>query len=187
VLTAWVVPGALVGIVWKMLLASTGMGIINHFVQSLGFERIPFIRDPFYAVISIIVANVWRGTAFSMILQYAGLQRIPGELYEVARVDGANAWQQFFHITLPQLKPILFINLVLITISSFNTFDMIQTLTGGGPAGLTEVMTLAAFRQVFSYWEMGRGSAIAVLLLVITLLMTVVYYRFFQLDEDLAE
>ena len=187
VLTAWIIPGALVGIVWKMLLASTDMGIINYFIESLGFERIPFIRDPFFAVISIIVANVWRGTAFSMILQYAGLQRIPTELYEVSRVDGANARQQFFNITLPQLKPILFINLVLITISSFNTFDMIATLTGGGPAGLTEVLTLAAFRQVFSYWKMGRGAAIAVLLLVITLLMTMVYYRFFQLDEDVAE
>ena len=186
VLTAWIIPGVLVGIVWKMLLASTSMGIVNYFLESIGGERIPFIRDPFYAVISIIVANVWRGTAFSMILQYAGLQRIPTDLYEASRVDGANAWQQFFRITLPQLKPILFINLVLITISGFNTFDMIAALTGGGPAGVTEVLTLAAYFQVFTYWNMGRGAAIAVLLLVITLVMTVVYYKFFQLDEDIA-
>ena len=187
VLTAWIIPGVLVGILWKTLLSSASSGIINHFVQSLGMERIPFLLDPLYAVISIIGANVWGGAAFCMILQYAGLQRIPAELYEVSRVDGARAWQQFFHITLPQLKPILFINLVLITISSFNTFDMIATLTSGGPAGTTEVLTLAAYIQVFTYWNMGRGSAIAVLLLAITVVMTIVYYKLFQLDEDIAE
>ena len=187
VLTAWIIPGVLVGILWKTLLSSASSGIINHFVQSLGMERIPFLLDPLYAVISIILANVWGGAAFCMILQYAGLQRIPAELYEVSRVDGAHAWQQFIHITLPQLKPILFINLVLITISSFNTFDMIATLTSGGPAGTTEVLTLAAYIQVFTYWNMGRGSAIAVLLLVITVVMTIVYYKLFQLDEDIAE
>ena len=187
VLTAWIIPGVLVGILWRTLLSSTSSGIVNHFIQSLGLERIPFLLDPLYAVISIIVANVWGGAAFSMILQYAGLQRIPTELYEVSRVDGASAWQQFFHITLPQLKSILFINLVLITISSFNTFDMIATLTGGGPAGTTEVLTLSAYLQVFTYWNMGRGAAIAVLLLAITLVMTVVYYKLFQLDEDIAE
>ena len=179
VLTAWIIPGVLVGILWKTLLSSASSGIINHFVQSLGMERIPFLLDPLYAVISIIVANVWGGAAFCMILQYAGLQRIPAELYEVSRVDGARAWQQFFHITLPQLKPILFINLVLITISSFNTFDMIATLTSGGPAGTTEVLTLAAYIQVFTYWNMGRGAAIAVLLLAITVVMTIVYYKLF--------
>ena len=187
VLTAWIIPGVLVGILWKTLLSSASSGIINHFVQALGMERIPFLLDPLYAVISIIVANVWGGAAFCMILQYAGLQRIPAELYEVSRVDGARAWQQFFHITLPQLKPILFINLVLITISSFNTFDMIATLTSGGPAGTTEVLTLAAYIQVFTYWNMGRGAAIAVLLLAITVIMTIVYYKLFQLDEDIAE
>ena len=187
VLTAWIIPGVLVGILWKTLLSSASSGIINHFVQSLGMERIPFLLDPLYAVISIIAANVWGGAAFCMILQYAGLQRIPTELYEVSRVDGARAWQQFLHITLPQLKPILFINLVLITISSFNTFDMIATLTAGGPAGTTEVLTLAAYIQVFTYWNMGRGSAIAVLLLAITVIMTIVYYKLFQLDEDIAE
>ena len=187
VLTAWIIPGVLVGILWKTLLSSTNSGIINHLIQSIGLQRIPFLFNPLYAVISIIVANVWGGAAFSMILQYAGLQRIPAELYEVSRVDGADAWQQFLTITLPQLKPILFINLVLITISSFNTFDMIATLTNGGPAGTTEVLTLSAYLQVFSYWNMGRGAAIAVLLLVITLAMTVVYYKLFQLDEDIAE
>ncbi|MDE0447363.1 MAG: sugar ABC transporter permease [Spirochaetaceae bacterium] len=187
VLTAWIIPGVLVGILWKTLLSSASSGIINHFVQSLGMERIPFLLDPLYAVISIIGANVWGGAAFCMILQYAGLQRIPAELYEVSRVDGARAWPQFLHITLPQLKPILFINLVLITISSFNTFDMIATLTSGGPAGTTEVLTLAAYIQVFTYWNMGRGSAIAVLLLAITVVMTIVYYKLFQLDEDIAE
>ena len=187
VLTAWIVPGVLVGILWRTLLTTTSTGIVNYFVESLGFERIAFLSTPLYAVISIIVANIWAGAGFSMILQYAGLQRIPAELYEVSRVDGASAWQQFVHITLPQLKPILFINLVLITISSFNTFDMIATLTAGGPAGTTEVLTLSAYYQVFQNWKMGRAAATAVVLLVITLGMTAIYYRMFQLDEDIAD
>ena len=187
VLTAWIIPGVLVGIVWNMLLSSGSMGIVNHFVEQLGLERIPFLYNPLYAVISIIVADIWRGTAFSMILQYAGLQRIAPELYEVARVDGANGWQQFARITVPHLKPIAFINLVLVTIYSFNTFDMIFALTRGGPARTTEVLTLAAYKQVFLFWDMGRGAAIAVVLLVATLVMTLVYYKMFQLDEEVTE
>ena len=184
VLAAWMIPGVLVGIVWRMILSSANFGILNYMIQSIGFDRIPFLVHPTFALISIIVANVWRGTAFTMILQYAGLQRIPLELYEVAEVDGASVVQKFFYITLPQLRPIMFVNLVLITIYTFNTFDMIMALTGGGPAGTTRVLTLEAYRQVFRFFDMGRGSAVAVVLLLINLCMALVYYKLVIAGHD---
>jgi multiple sugar transport system permease protein len=177
VLSAWMVPGVLVGIVWRMLLSTSHYGIINYLLELIGFDRVTFLVQPRSALLSIIVANIWRGTAFTMILQYAGLQRIPDELYEAADVDGASGPQKFFHITIPQLRPIIFINLVLITIYTFNTFEMVVALTGGGPARTTQVLTLSAYVQVFSFFSLGRGSAIAVILLLVNLTMAVLYYR----------
>ena len=178
VLSAWMIPGVLVGIVWQMLLSSSAYGIVNYILILVGIGKQPFLVQPSYALTSVIVANIWRGTAFSMILLYAGLQRIPDQLYEAAEVDGANSRQQFFGITLPQLRPIIFINLVLITIYTFNTFDMIISLTGGGPARTTQVLTLTAYEQVFNFFNLGRGSAVAVILLLVNLTMAIVYYAF---------
>jgi len=177
VLSAWMVPGVLVGIVWRMLLSTSHFGIINYLLETFGLERVQFLVQPRLALLSIIVANIWRGTAFTMILQYAGMQRIPDELYEAAEVDGASAAQKFFRITIPLLRPIIFINLVLITIYTFNTFDMVISLTGGGPARTTQVLTLSAYEQVFAFFSLGRGSAIAVILLLINLTMAIIYYR----------
>ena len=177
VLAAWMIPGVLVGIVWQMLLSSSQFGILNYLLESIGINRINFLVQPKYALISIIVANIWRGTAFSMILQYAGLQRIPTGLYEASSIDGASEIQKFLYITIPQLMPILFINTVLITINTFNTFDMIVVLTGGGPARATQVLTLSSYEQVFSFFNLGRGSAIAVILLIFNILMAVLYYK----------
>jgi multiple sugar transport system permease protein len=184
VLSAWMTPGVLVGIVWQMLLASSQFGIINYFLEMIGLPRVRFLVQPELALFSIIVANIWRGTAFTMILQYAGLQRIPEELYEAADVDGASAWQRFIHITIPHLRPILFINLVLITIYTFNTFEIVVALTRGGPARSTQVLTLSAYEQVFNFFSLGRGSAIAVILLLINLTMAIVYYRLVLSRQD---
>ncbi len=184
VLGAWMVPGVLVGIVWRMLLSTSSYGIVNYLLELFGFSRVQFLVQPESALLSIIVANIWRGTAFTMILQYAGLQRIPDELYEAADVDGASGPQRFFRITIPQLRPIIFINLVLITIYTFNTFDMVIALTGGGPARTTQVLTLSAYVQVFSFFSLGRGSAIAVILLLINLTMAILYYRMILAGQE---
>lgn len=177
VLTAWMAPGVLVGIVWQMLLSSSQYGIVNYLLETMGLSRVNFLFDPHLALVSIIIANVWRGTAFTMILQYAGLQRIPEGLYEAASIDGASAFQKFYAITIPQLAPILFINFVLITINTFNTFDIVMVLTGGGPARSTEVLTMSAYNQVFAFFNLGRGSAVAVVLLMCNLCMALLYYK----------
>lgn len=186
VLIAWMIPGVLVGIVWRLLLSSSNFGIINYLLELFGLQRIEFLVHPNSALVSVIIVNIWRGTAFTMIMEYAGLQRIPEQLYEAARVDGAGAFTQFFRITLPLMKPILFINLVLITIYTFNTFDMILALTGGGPARSTEVLTLSAYTQMFKFFNMGTGSAISVILLMINMMMAYLYYKF-VLSEGAGE
>lgn len=186
VLIAWMIPGVLVGLVWRLILSGSNFGILNYLLELVGAPRIAFLSDPTNALISAICVNIWRGTAFSMIMQYAGLQKIPEQLYEAAVVDGANAFRKFIYITLPLLRHIIFINLVLITIYTFNTFDMIMALTGGGPARATEVLTLTAYKQMFKFFDMGTGSAVSVVLLLINLVMAVTYYRF-VLAETVSE
>jgi len=178
VLIAWMIPGVLVGIIWKLILSTSNYGIVNYLLELVGLSRIGFLSEPNMALVSTIMVNIWRGTAFSMIMLYAGLQKIPEHLYEAAVVDGANAFQQFFRITLPLMRHIIFINLVLITIYTFNQFDMIMSLTGGGPGRSTEVLTLTAYKQMFKFFDMGTSSAISVLLLVLNLSIAVIYYRF---------
>jgi multiple sugar transport system permease protein len=184
VLAAWIIPGVITGILWRTLLTSANYGVINYFIRSMGGESIPFLINPDYALLSVIAVNIWHGTAFSMLLQYAGLQRIPHELYEAARVDGASVLQSFRFITLPLLRPVLFINLVLISIYTFNAFDMILALTGGGPARMTEVLTINTHTQVFQFFQLGRGAGMAVTLLMINLVMTLFYFRAIAFEGD---
>jgi len=177
VLTAWAIPGVLIGVVWRILLSEGSYGIVNYALSRAGLGPIRFLSDPSLALLSIIVANVWRGTAFSMILQYAGLQTIPPELYEAAAVDGAGPARQLTHVTLPVMRPILFINLVLITVATLNTFDMVLALTGGGPGRSTEVVALAVYTTIFREFSLGRGAALAVILLLINLAFVAAYAR----------
>lgn len=177
VLSAWVMPGVVIGIVWSIVLNEAPYGLANLVLGIFGFGNVPWLSTPSLALMSIIVANVWRGTAFSMILQYAGLQSIPDELYEAAEVDGASALQNFWYITIPQLRPILMINVILITISTLNTFDMILPLTGGGPGQATEVLSLRTYNVIFQQYSLAGGAVLAVVMLVISMVLTLAYRR----------
>ncbi len=184
ILVTWIIPGIVIGLIWRILLMEGRYGIVNYLLTLLGFETVAFLSAANPAMVSIIVANTWRGTAFSMIMQFAGLQRIPEQLYESARVDGANFLQQFLFVTLPQMRNIIFINLVLITIYTFNLFDMIIPLTGGGPGTATEVIALSLYRRAFSRFDLSGAAALGVLMLGINMIMAVVYYRFLVRDDS---
>jgi multiple sugar transport system permease protein len=125
----------------------------------------------------VIVAYVWRTTPFNILLYHAALQGIPRELYEAAEVDGANVLQSFWHITIPQLRPILMINIILITIQTLNTFDMILPLTGGGPGQATEVLSLRAYNVIFREFSLSEGAVLAVIMLAIAMVLTLAYRR----------
>jgi multiple sugar transport system permease protein len=131
----------------------------------------------------VVVANVWRGTAFTMLLLYAALYTVNRELYDAARVDGAGRARTLWHVTLPQIRPVILVNVVLITIATLNTFDMILSLTGGGPAQATEVLALRTFNSVFVSFNLAAGCVFAVFLLLISVLLTVVYRRLLGQEE----
>ena len=177
VLSAWAIPGVIIGIIWGILYQESAGGVLNYLVELTGFGSIPFLSDPAAALASVTFANIWRGTAFSMILVYAGIQTLPADVLEAARVDGASAFQRLTRIVLPLLAPILLINLVIVSIDTFNTFDMVLALTGGGPGRSTEVVALSIYNQIFQQFHLGQGAATAVLLLLINTVMTIIYLR----------
>lgn len=183
ILAAWIVPGIASGIAWRLLLNEANFGFLNGVLRYLDIGAVRWLSDPDIALLSATVANIWRGTAFSMILLYAGLQVIPRSLYDAASVDGATTMKQFWYITLPQLRPILIINTVLISIFTLNTFDLILPLTGGGPGRATEVLALYTYNSVFRNYDLSSGSVLAVLMLGISILVTIVYLRFLPKEE----
>ena len=186
VLSAWVIPGVVIGIVWKLLLSGASYGILNYYIKVLVGYTIPFLSSPNWALVSVIIANVWRGTAFSMIILYSGLKQVPQELYEAAQIDGASAWKRLIYVTIPQLKQVMFIDLALITIYTFNTFDMIMALTGGGPGRATEVLSIYTYDSVFERWTLSQGAASAMVLLAINLIIVIFYYRAMKVGETNA-
>ena len=177
-LIAWVVPGIAGGIVWQMLFSEAPFGAINGLLRLAGLRGVAWLSDPNIAIWSAVISNVWRGTAFSMVVMYAALKAIDPTLYEAAAVDGANAPQQFRWITLPQLRPAILVNLIIITIQTLNTFDAIIALTGGGPGRATEVLSLFTFSVVFRNFDLAGGSVLSVLMVAISLVLAIVYARF---------
>jgi multiple sugar transport system permease protein len=177
VVSAWVIPGVLIGVLWRILLMENRSGIANYIGSLAGLPPLPFLSSGTLALVSVIVANVWRGSAFSMILQLAGLMRIPRELHEAADLEGLTRLQRLRWVIVPQLKPILALNLVLITIYTLNTFDLILPLTGGGPARQTEVIALYMYRSAFHALEAGRSAAIATVMLGLNLGLALIAVR----------
>lgn len=167
VVSAWVIPGVLIGVIWKILLIENRSGLVNYWLSQVGLGPAPLLSSSTLALVSVIVANTWRGTAFSMLMQYAGLRRIPRELHEAADLEGLGAWQRLRWVILPSVLPIIVLNLLLITIYTLNTFDMILPLTGGGPARRTEVVSLYMYRSAFYDLDFGKAAAIALVMLAI--------------------
>jgi multiple sugar transport system permease protein len=187
VMTAWAIPGVIIGVIWGLLFQETESGILNYGLSLLGFSgQTPFLSDPQVALTSVTVANVWRGTALSMILCYAGLKTIPDDVYEAARIDGAGGLQILGRITVPMMLPILATTLVLVVVETFNTFDMVLALTGGGPGTATEVLALGVYDELFGQLNLGRGAAMAVVLMVINIVMIALYLRLVERQERRA-
>ena len=177
VLSAWVMPGVLIGVIWQIVLNEGPFGLVNSVLGAFGVAPVSWLSDTKLAVLSIVVANIWRGTAFTMLLLYAALYTVNRELVDAARVDGAGRLRTLWHITLPQIRPVLLVNVILITIATLNTFDMILPLTGGGPATATEVLALHTYNTVFVNFNLAGGCVFALLLLATSLILTAIYRR----------
>ena len=176
VLATWIIPGVASAIIWQLLLSEANFGFFNAMLGLFSLPPVPWLSDAKVAIWSATLANIWRGTALSMILLYAGLKTISPGLYEAAAVDGATALQAFRYITLPRLRPALLINAVIVSVFSLNTFELVMPLTGGGPGRSTEVLALAAYNAVFHDFNLAQGSVLAVLMLLINLALTAVYW-----------
>jgi multiple sugar transport system permease protein len=172
-----------VAVVWNMLF-SPEVGPINQFLQAIGLDHPPgWTTSTTWAMPAVIITSVWRDMGYYMVLYLAGLQTIPGELYEAAHVDGANAWQRFWQITVPSLRPTTFFVLIMLTISSFKVFDLIQIMTEGGPGRATLVLSQLIFREGITQGRFGYSSAISMVLFVIVLLITVIQFRLQKRNE----
>lgn len=177
VLTAWVVPGIANGLIWQMLFSEAPFGAMNSMLGLIGIAPIRWISDPANAMLSAVIANVWQGTAFAMIVLYAARRGLDPDLYSAAAIDNAGSIAQFFFITLPQLKPAVLVATVLVTIQTLNTFDVILALTGGGPGRTTEVLSLFVFNTVFYSFDLSGGAVLALILVVIAMMLTAIYIR----------
>jgi len=184
VLLPWVVPDVVTGIVWKWILNPL-YGVLNDVL--LRAELIPapleWIASPRLALFSVILANIWRGFPFVMVILLAGLQSIPQELYEAAAIDGAGAVASFRHITLPGLRKVLVVALALDTIWEVRRFGLIQAMTGGGPGNLTEVLSTQVFKQYFQFFRFEYASAMAIAMTVLLLVISVPYVRMIVREE----
>ncbi|SEF18839.1 carbohydrate ABC transporter permease [Jiangella alba] len=163
------------GIVWVWILGEEGP--LNWLLTSVGLPAVPWLNHDIVVLVSLAAVSAWTHFGYDMLILLAGMLAIPSEYYEAAEVDGANAWDRFRHITLPLLKPALFFVIVLEIIRSFQVFDTIYVMTGGGPVRSSYSLTFMIYDQGFGYFEFGYASAAGVVLLVITLAVSLVQRR----------
>lgn len=169
VVTSWIV----VALVWRWLL-NPSVGIVNATLAVFGIDGPGWWTDPAWSMPSIILASAWKDLGFVMIILLAGLQAIPQEMYEAAKVDGAGPWRRLFGVTLPLLSPSTFFVIVISLINGFQVFDQVYAMTGGGPAGSSTVVVQQVYDLTFRYGAAGEASALSWMLFMLVLGVTVV-------------
>jgi len=175
-----VFPLALVSVVWILIYAPGPDGMLNSFLQliTLGhWQPRDFLHDPWLALPAIMLTSIWQGAGFQMVILLAGLQGIPEELYEAARIDGAGRWQRFWFITLPQLRNTLIFVMLVTTILAFRLFEQVQIMTRGGPRHATTTIMYEAVQAAFSRQQVAKGAAITVIFFLVVLLVTLLQRR----------
>ena len=166
-----------VAVIWRYLL-HTRYGMINYGLDNLGIDPVDWLGDPNWAMPAIIFFAVWKNFGYNMVILLAGLQTIPNDLYEAARIDGANAWQQFLHVTLPGLGPMLLLVSILTMAGYFQLFAEPYVMTQGGPVESTVSVLYFMYEQGFKWWNLGFASAVAFIRFVIMFAITAIQYRF---------
>lgn len=183
VLIPWAIPTVVSGLLWRFMFDGRA-GIANAILVNVGLIDRPLIWfiHSLAAWVPIILADVWKMTPFVALLLLAGLQNIDDGLYEAARIDGASDWQQFLHVTLPLLRPAILVALIFRTLDAFRVFDLIYVMTGGGPGTATEPIALYTFNALLQNLRFGYGSALSVLIFLITFGLALFYIRVLGAD-----
>jgi len=177
VLIPWAVPTVVSSQMWRFIF-NDRYGLFNFLLFGDATQRYwAPLAEPYLALSSIMVADIWKTSSFAALIILAGLQGIPGELYEAASIDGATTWEKFRHITLPLIKPALLLALVFRTIDALKVFDLVFVMTQGGPADTTNVLQFYGYKKSFAEGMIGYGSAIAVVVFLISLVLSTLYIR----------
>ncbi len=174
----WAFPTIVIAFSWQWILNGV-YGYLPNMIVKLGLMDIAphFLSDSTWAFISLVFINVWFGAPLIMVNVLSALQTVPQEQYEAAKIDGANAWQVFRHITLPHIKVVIGLLVVLRTVWVFNNFDIIYLITGGGPANSTMTLPIFAYNMGWGTKMLGRSSAVTVLLFIFLLLVCFIYFK----------
>ncbi|WP_203454602.1 carbohydrate ABC transporter permease [Jiangella aurantiaca] len=184
VLLPYLVANVVVALVWFWM-SDYSIGIINVVLEEVGLDRVAFFGDPAMAIPTVALINVWRFLGYTALLLFAGLQMIPPQYYEAAALDGASEWRMFWTITLPLLRPVLALVLVISVVGSFQIFDTVAVTTEGGPVNATRVIYYYIYQQAFERFDLGYASAIAVFLVV--MLASIAYLQLKIMRSDRSD
>jgi len=173
-----------VGLMWTFIY-NPQIGIVNTILRAIGLDNLAksWLIEPKIAIWAIGVVAIWQYTGYSMILYSAAILNIPNSINESASIDGATSWKRIRYITLPLVKPIIRINIVLACIGSLKFFDLIYVMTGGGPSRATEVLASYIYSRAFTQFQYGYGSALSIVLLIICLAITAIIYKLFKVED----
>ncbi len=177
----WIITPVIVGFVWKWLLDPT-FGVLNYFCKTVGLDLSSLVNAEWFPMASIAIINMWVYCGYHMMIFSAGLGNIPVTLYEAAMIDGANALQKTWKITLPLMRPTIMFSMITSVIGSFQIFDLIFGMYQGGPGDSTRVYYYYIYNNAFQYFKMGYACTMAVILFIILVVITLLQYLFFQKD-----
>lgn len=175
-LLPWLLPLIVSSATWRSILDQDS-GILNRFLGTFGIDAVPWLTSPSVALLAVVLVNIWVGIPFNVTILYGGLQDIPDELYEAGALDGATGWKAFWNITLPNLKPVISVVLVLGVVYTIKVLDIILGLTNGGPANATQTLSIRSYQESFINFEFGVGAAFSNILILISLVFAVIYLR----------
>jgi len=172
----WTISAVIAAFSFKFIF-DYNFGILNYILQQIGLQPVGWLTDPNIVIWSLVIANMWYGTPFTMLFITAGLLSINPTMYEAAVIDGATKFRSFLHITLPLLKPFIVINLILITMWSVNFFDLQLVMTGGGPLFASTTASLYMYRQAFEFGLLSKGAAAGLILIIINISVAFAYLK----------
>jgi len=185
IVMGWVIPAVVVGTIWEWLL-NTDTGLINYLLSQLHLinNNISWLTNPDTAMIGVLIANIWWGIPFNMMLLIGGLTGLPRDVFEAAEIDGANWFQKLFFLTIPMLKQTIAATLMLGIIYTFKAFDIIWLMTGGGPVNATNVLPTWSYQLSFNFFNFSQGAAVANLMFLIMLILSIIYIKYIAVKED---
>lgn len=171
----WITPTVAISIVWTWIYEPEA-GVANMVLKAVGLNASTWINSSDTAMLSVIIVTVWKSMGYAMIFYLSALERVPSEMYEAAGVDGAGHWQQFIKMTIPLISPTTFFLTVMTSINALQAYDQIQILTQGGPSGSTRTLLYLYYQLGFEQFNMGQGTATAVLLILITIILSMIQF-----------